>query len=302
MTREHKLALILGFALVLVVGVLVSDHISGSQRTVASSQSMDDPIRLIESEFGPGLGQQVRRSGDRVLAGLSDPPQDVPVGGDSSVIDELMSGVAKRIEEIRHAPPPSVQQTQTVRGDADASRPQSVPGELVLGGPSRTPAQTGGGDSDPAAGSSLPGSQPAAVVTHRVQPRESLWGIAERYYGDGKLAGDLARWNADRIGSGNSIQVGTDLIIPSRAELSGQPRPVRVAQNNQQQSGGAPSRPSTPPAVRTYVVKRGDVLSTISQRELGTVRRMNEILSLNADRISSADEIRVGMELRLPSS
>ncbi len=45
MTREHKLALILGFALVLVVGVLVSDHISGAERGVASTQSMDDPIR-----------------------------------------------------------------------------------------------------------------------------------------------------------------------------------------------------------------------------------------------------------------
>lgn len=50
-----------------------------------------------------------------------------------------------------------------------------------------------------------------------------------------------------------------------------------------------------------YVVKRGDVLSTIAQRELGTVKRMDEILRLNSDKIKSADEIWVGLELKMPA-
>lgn len=50
MTREHKLALIVGFSLILLVGVLVSDHVSTSKRTqinqVASNESLVTPQNL----------------------------------------------------------------------------------------------------------------------------------------------------------------------------------------------------------------------------------------------------------------
>ncbi len=39
MTREHKLALIVGFSLVLVLGVLISDHLSKS-RTVEGNEHL----------------------------------------------------------------------------------------------------------------------------------------------------------------------------------------------------------------------------------------------------------------------
>lgn len=301
MTREHKLALILGFALVLLVGVLVSDHISGSQRTVASSQTMDDPIRAIESELGPGLGQTASRSRDRAMPGLQAPPLEMELASsertNDSMINDLRRVVSNRVDDILASPPPHAGQTTTEVRIPEARTPinERSPGVIEMGSrpDSGDPRDRGNGSAE----------QPAASVrTHRVEARETLWSIAEKFYGDGKLSTELARWNADRIGSGSTIQPGASLVIPSRSELAGGAAPratepvreVRVPSSNE-------ARPADRPAANwVYVVKRGDVLGTIAQRELGTMRRMDEIMKLNTDKISSPDQIWVGLELRMP--
>ncbi|MHC4446974.1 MAG: hypothetical protein ACYSXF_04105, partial [Planctomycetota bacterium] len=45
MTRENKLALVVGFALILVVGILISDHFSTARaQAFADLQAADDPL------------------------------------------------------------------------------------------------------------------------------------------------------------------------------------------------------------------------------------------------------------------
>ena len=61
----------------------------------------------------------------------------------------------------------------------------------------------------------------------------------------------------------------------------------------------APARASGGTALRTHVVEQGDALGLIAQRYLGTVRRMHEIVELNG--LSDADDIRIGMTLKIPS-
>lgn len=51
-------------------------------------------------------------------------------------------------------------------------------------------------------------------------------------------------------------------------------------------------------AKKVYVVKTGDTLARIAQRELGDHRRFNEIAKLN--KLSNPDRIKVGQRLRLP--
>ena len=56
---------------------------------------------------------------------------------------------------------------------------------------------------------------------------------------------------------------------------------------------------STPPRVeRTVVVQPGETLGQIAQRELGTIRRLPEIVELNG--IEHPDRVRAGTVLRLP--
>ena len=54
MTREHKLALIVGFSLVLIVGVLISDHFSPARRQDVSADGMSagTPVKFGSSSDG----------------------------------------------------------------------------------------------------------------------------------------------------------------------------------------------------------------------------------------------------------
>ena len=57
-----------------------------------------------------------------------------------------------------------------------------------------------------------------------------------------------------------------------------------------------------PPADRgTYTVKEGDSLYRIAQQLLGDGDRYDEIYKANKDKLSSANDIRVGMTLKLPN-
>ena len=65
----------------------------------------------------------------------------------------------------------------------------------------------------------------------------------------------------------------------------------------------APVRPSAPdPASvpRSYVVKSGDSLSSISRKVYGTPSRWIDIYQANRDRLSSENSLKVGQSLRIP--
>lgn len=49
-----------------------------------------------------------------------------------------------------------------------------------------------------------------------------------------------------------------------------------------------------------YIVKPGDVLSRISEKKYGTVKKVDEILEMNHDKIDDANHIYAGMSLKLP--
>lgn len=68
-------------------------------------------------------------------------------------------------------------------------------------------------------------------------------------------------------------------------------------------AGSASSSASHPGATEwTYhVVQRGETLSSIAAKYLGSASRYEEIFSLNADRLHDANDLRVGMELRVPT-
>lgn len=60
------------------------------------------------------------------------------------------------------------------------------------------------------------------------------------------------------------------------------------------------SQPASRPAWREYVVKSGDNLFTIADRELGDAERWLEIYEINRDQMSTPDELEVGTKLKLP--
>lgn len=132
-----------------------------------------------------------------------------------------------------------------------------------------------------------------------VKAGDTLFDICAEAYGDGGLWRRLAAYNAGRVGADGSVRSGVTLRMPTAAVL-------RASSD-----GSAPSEMKRAPApevrrepaarTRTYVVQKGDLLSVIAQRELGSSKRMGEIMAMNKDVLSDPDHIRAGMTLRLPA-
>jgi nucleoid-associated protein YgaU len=143
--------------------------------------------------------------------------------------------------------------------------------------------------------------------TYTVKAGDSIGTIARRVYGDeiGKKASTLdAIARANKLESPHLIMAGSVLEMP---RLSKEPpeiireatTPVRsiaekVKDNIREFFNG--------PETIEYVVKPGDCLSVISSRQLGTCKRIDEIIKLNKDKIDDADDIVNGMVLKLPKS
>ncbi|MBL0927345.1 MAG: LysM peptidoglycan-binding domain-containing protein [Phycisphaerales bacterium] len=321
MTREQKLAMIIGFALVLAVGVLVSDHLSGARGArVAQVTPPQSHAESIPVAFGREvIGEPIRPLAEVVPA----PPALVPP-----------------------APPVADGTTPPVVPDPADSRP----GEIVLGlrggstlTPPPSPDRTAERTPDRATERTperLSDRGPAAAKAegkkYTVKEGDTLWRIASEQYGDGRLAGKLAEFNKDRMGKGGQLRVGGSLLLPSKEALSGKAEattaPLTPAPGPGREetvrptggSGGGNLRDSRDPRSRetrtalkapegdgkadaaagkrgTYTVQRGDSLSQISQRTLGTSRRWQEILELNRDKLSSEDDLAAGMVLKLPA-
>ena len=52
---------------------------------------------------------------------------------------------------------------------------------------------------------------------------------------------------------------------------------------------------------RIHVVQKGETLSSIAAKELGSSSRYHELFDANRDQLNDADDVRVGMSLRVPS-
>ena len=115
---------------------------------------------------------------------------------------------------------------------------------------------------------------------HVVEPGDDLWSLAEEFYGHGQEWRRIATANPDVLTGGpDRLQVGWTLIIPD-----GDAAPART------------------PGEQRVTVRRGDTLSAIAERELGSADRWSEIYRANRAQLSDPDELTPGQQLTLPKS
>ncbi len=265
MTREQKLALIIGFSLVLLVGVLVSDHLSGARNshlaevgdalTGSSPPEFVDPLpdALAQSDpveqIAPALETRAASAPDRRVADNGTSPSE-------TFINNLRQRWAANAPAIPAAQP----ETRETRYEPPIADP------LVND------------------------SRRTAVQTYRIKPGDSLWAIAQRHYGDSALAKKLADYNVERgrLRDPDTIRVGSSILLPEPRAL-GSDAPARTTA----------TATRTP---RTYTVRSGDTLGEIAQQQLGSTKHVDAILSANTSLIEDPDDIRVGMVLALPAS
>lgn len=122
-------------------------------------------------------------------------------------------------------------------------------------------------------------ADPGPTRTHVVTAGDDLWSLAERYYDDGREWRAIARANPNLLTGGpDRLTVGWRLAIP----------------------GGQPDAEAT--GSRTVTVRRGETLSDLADRELGSPARWPEIFHANRAQLDDPDELEVGMQLVLPAA
>ncbi|MBX3363544.1 MAG: LysM peptidoglycan-binding domain-containing protein [Phycisphaeraceae bacterium] len=300
MTRETKFALIIGFTLILVVGVLITDHFSGANRApVADLSGMGTATEPIPATTGQAASptRQAHRDSPTPIEPRPLVQIDQSRSSWAPETDRTADPVRQPVQEQPVSRPVQIDQVDPLRSNPaftpvdDARRPLNDPLIPREREPSTTPAQ--------------PRTAPPADNTlwHTVQNGESLYSIARKHYGDGNVWRRIAEANPQRIGPNNTVRPGVRLIIPgvtvNEPVRPDAPTATPPAGTNTGQPG-ARAETASDTRSRTYTVKSGDSLSTIAQRELGSVTRMPELLALNKDKISDPDDIWVGLVLRLP--
>lgn len=324
MTREQKLALIIGFSLILAVGVLISDHLSRAQSDpIVADQAIDQPMIVPRlADVPPSLGETMRpipgrdavrmesiaanepavretlpgmgnvtSQGERERnpAGIRVSPRESVAAGrpPETVRDETREG--PRVEESRSLaqaplkldlfervdgfPVPGTQIIREPDAGPDEVASQMTPREIVAVEPKKTEPQP---------------------VRHLVSEGESLYSIAEKYYGNGNLWPKLAEANTGRVNEKGHVFKDAEILVPVREGMRIPSETGRVALTKTSEAG-VPG-----PRYATYTIQKGDTLSEITQELMGTVRRMDELIELNSDQINDANDIRVGMKLRYP--
>ncbi|MEM1331575.1 MAG: LysM peptidoglycan-binding domain-containing protein [Planctomycetota bacterium] len=185
------------------------------------------------------------------------------------------SPAGEQTQATGNAGSPTGERTGPVGDPGPATSVPARPTEGLAGSQQR--------DTDPEPGMIAP-----QFRDYSVREGDTFQRIAEREFGDAALSAAIARSNPfkdpRRLAAGEVIRLPLD-----PANIQGVPT-----------DGAAPPAPPVPVAVE-YVVQRGDTLSEISQSFYGSTRYVQVILDANRGVLRTADELRVGQKLMIPS-
>jgi len=313
MTRETKVGLLIGVGVILLIGIVLSDHLSQVQQ--------QEPAQL--ADFAPraqdGLGgerdltrrgvptdargrEQGRSDGGRFSETRAVPlPDELSPGGregsEPTVIDRDSDTQSDR-EWVRAF---SLTE-QAVPGREENNRSEPIlPGDgragantpVELPEPSETLREARGpgisSQENPGRrGITLRNTEP---IVHYVKKNETLYEIAQRYYGNGEYYRSIIEANPGRVQANGNVRAGVRLVIPNKAGM---------ANRNGAESSGEQTTPQRTVAANVIVVQSGETLSSIAQRYLGSSGRWRELFEANQHQISAPDQIAPGMELQLP--
>ena len=308
MTRDAKIGLLVGLAFILIVGILLSEHI-----TAATA-----PQRA-----------QLAQAGDRVRRATGAPLAPTPAVADARIDADPQPKQAVVTREQLDSPvlPPTTRielgspqngQIKVIRVDQPAdpiasAQPAPMTTTPMLAATTVTPVPANDQLQQAAleqgmelvpAGRETPRGRPIAnaakVKEYVAQTGDSLGRMASRLLGANTPANRqlIISLNPSLAKDNNHVLVGAKYRIPA------DPWASALGVDNSEPAAKPANAAKPEKAVVstvTYVVKAGDSLWKIADREIGGADALSKIKALNADVLGESEVVKVGMKLKLPT-
>ena len=338
MARETKIGMLIGLGVILLIGIIISDHLAtvqgtGGESIAAFGQRSD--AALGDPQDPDAVRDDARLGAERVAAELNRPiprPEEIdrgaepPVGGydapPPSDLRVMRSYQAQRSRDAepssrfdrRAAPGPRQGVTQNrparppltttfsrdTRGAVDPAVVDAANDALASDRSDRSAAPE-----DPGRGETARRST-AGEVIHYLKRGETLYDVAETYLGDGEQWRSIVAANDKVIDDPDRVSAGARLVIPGA--------PLAEAQNTvdamrrgdragRQRTERVFQRGAEPAASRTTTItaQSGDSLYELAETHLGDGNRWRELYDANRDRLDSPSGLQAGMSIRLPA-
>ena len=335
MTRENKLAMVVGFGLLLFVGILVSDHFSTAQRQETANLASKDRAR--EHGSRPISITAVPIAGVTAVQPAEVMPTNVP--GDLRTVSNKNTS-----ETVPPTANPNVRPIPNVPYVDQGIAPATV--EIAK----TVKVQEG-----------EPG-----VRLHPIAVGETLYSICAAAYGDSSLWKALAEYNKKTLPNPEKLRKGVTLRLPPVEQLrrgsvvASTTKGARVSTTPQEQENAAlrlntqtskpaqeipllaaadiasvemsPRATANPTGVievamsksgagaksavtkssskennvgsteDLYVVEKGDTLGSIAKKKLGKSSKWKDIATANGSALSDPAVLSPGMTIRLPKT
>ncbi|MFO0857090.1 MAG: LysM peptidoglycan-binding domain-containing protein [Phycisphaerales bacterium] len=281
MTRELKLALIVGFFLVLLVSFLIADHLSASRKVelepkIAQSQPPVVPGMTGMSNTGSSHVQEPAPS-TPVLSfmqgangGVTTDPtlEQKPIGQDPSVVEQIGSRVGSVINGENKLPPAMNTDMISSSGVGSVGLSQNqMPGIDTLGA-------NGASSSNATQSGSIDMGKGSTTTTTGFSPV--------------MVAGPNTLNNSVQPAGGNtSLPINTGKVD---VKPQGLPEIVK------------PSKPEAKEEDRTHTIVAGDSLYAIAKRYYGDGEAWRELAKYNGDRVGKNGTLRPGVKIKLPAA
>lgn len=179
-------------------------------------------------------------------------------------------------------------------GSGSGSSDTGNTGSSYQANPESKNGNTGKGNTEnadapvPTDANGAPAGTEGTTITHIVEEGESLWKIAEKYYGSGALWERIYRDNADRISDPNKIYAGQSLTVNIT------PQDAAATAGNAENAGSGADENAV-----YYTVKEGDTLWIIARKFYGRGWQWRKIYRAN-DSITDPGKISVGQVILIP--
>jgi LysM repeat protein len=319
MTRDAKIGLLVGLAFILIVGILLSEHVTSA--TAPQQASLAQAGDRVRKATGAPVAPQVVV--EPVTIDPNPEPKTAVVTRD--VIDspqlpptariELGPAQNGRMNVIRIDTPQdaiaSATEVQPIRTGNEPTAPMLAATNIEksdhplqdaarAGGMEIVDVKTVNGPGETKRPELPPIANGAKVKEYVAQTGDSLGRIASRQLGANTPQNRAAiiALNPSLQKDNNRILIGVKYLIPAdawAAALGMETSNEIVAAKKVE-----PTQSPTASQSTTYVVQSGDSLWKIAERECGSANFVGQLKQMNADVLGDAETVKVGMKLKLP--